>query len=327
MTLSLTDSYFRKFEYLRLSITDACNFKCNYCLPNGYKPSSCEKFLNKDEISRLVKCFVELGLWKIRITGGEPTLRHDFEKIIEIISNVNGVQSVVASTNGFRLAKYAQAFYNAGLRGVNVSIDSLNPEEFYKITGNNELLNILQGIEKVLQIGYNSVKINVVLLKGFNENSLINYLDYVKNRTVSVRFIELMQTNENKKYFQKHHINPNFIKKYLLQLGFSEKSRSPGDGPAVIFIHSSFKGSIGIIAPYSKDFCTTCNRLRVSAHGNLKLCLFGQGGISLRHLLEDDSQKEDLKEFIINSLKLKQVSHFLNEGDSGDTPHLASIGG
>ena len=327
MDKQLQDTFGRRFSYLRLSITDACNFRCQYCLPNGYKKTSKEPFLSVDEIRRLVTALAELGMWKIRLTGGEPTLRREFEEIASTISLIPGVKKMAFTTNGYRLARSAQEFYNAGLRAVNVSVDSLDPETFHKTTGQNKLKDVLDGIQAAEDVGFESVKINAVLLKDFNESSLNSFLNFIREKKCDVRFIELMQTNENKAYFNEHHVSAQIMREKLIAQQWKLKPREEAEGPAEIWQHPEFLGRIGLIAPYATGFCSTCNRLRVSSLGHLRLCLFGVGGIHLRPLLQNDSQKEELKQLMIQSLTTKKESHYLQQGNSGDTPHFASIGG
>jgi len=325
--VSLVDKYDRAFPYLRLSITDICNFRCEYCLPDGYKCSSKSKFLNLNEIRRLVTAFAELGVWKIRLTGGEPSVRNDFTDIITIISKTPGVETTAFTTNGYRLKDNAQKWYDAGMRNLNVSIDSLNREKFHKITGHDRLTSILDGVEKSLEVGYDSVKVNVVLLKGINDDALVDYLDYVRRRPVTVRFIELMQTGDNLEYFKKRHLSAEVIQTKLLESGWTRNIRVNGAGPAVNFTHPDYSGAIGLIAPYSKDFCAGCNRLRITASGDLRLCLFGEIGVPLRDLLQHDDQKQALQERVMKQLDYKKSSHFLMQGETGLIPNLSATGG
>ncbi|VAX05128.1 Cyclic pyranopterin phosphate synthase (MoaA) [hydrothermal vent metagenome] len=325
--MSLVDKYDRAFPYLRLSITDICNFRCEYCLPDGYKCGSKSKFLSLDEIRRLVTAFAELGVWKIRLTGGEPSVRNDFIEIINIISNARGVETPAFTTNGYRLKANAQKWYDAGMRNLNVSIDSLNREQFHKITGHDRLVSVLEGVEKSLEVGYDSVKVNVVFLKGVNDNALPDYLDYVRRRPVTVRFIELMQTGDNLEYFKKRHLSAEVIQTKLLEGGWTRNIRINGAGPAVNFTHPYYMGAIGLIAPYSKDFCAGCNRLRITATGDLRLCLFGEIGVPLRDLLQHDDQKQALQERVMKQLDYKKSSHFLLQGETGLIPNLSATGG
>jgi cyclic pyranopterin phosphate synthase len=323
----LEDQFGRKFPYLRLSITDVCNFRCTYCLPDGYKKSCAPDFMNVGEIERLVNVFAELGTSKIRITGGEPTVRKNFIDIARTISSTEGIRKTALTTNGYKLPQRVQSFYDAGLRALNISVDSFDPQLFHKITGHNRLSEVLEGIDAAISTGFDSVKINTVLLKNQNDNDMSSYMDFIRERDISIRFIELMQTGDNQDFFKKKHVRSDVISNYLLSEGWIVQSRGDDAGPAIEYRHPDYVGSIGIIAPYSKDFCKSCNRLRITAHGDLRLCLFGNGGYSLRHLLQRDDQKEELKDTIVNLLYFKHSSHFLAQGDTGATSNLALLGG
>ncbi|UAT42876.1 GTP 3',8-cyclase MoaA [Anaplasmataceae bacterium AB001_6] len=325
---ALKDKFGRLFPYLRLSITDVCNFRCSYCLPNGYiKCNNKPRFLSQNEIANLVDAFASLGVTKIRITGGEPTVRKDFTQIAKLISDHPGIEKTSFTTNGYLLKDKAKCWHDAGLTHVNVSIDSLNEKIFHAVSGRNLLHKVQQGVESAIKVGFQQVKINVVLLKGVNGNALKDFLPWVKNTNISIRFIELMQTGDNLKYFQKYHISTKIITDQLSIEGWKNKPRALDSGPAQEYVHEDYKGSIGIIAPYSKDFCKGCNRLRVTSIGDLRLCLFGNQGTSLRHLLQTSEQKSLLRKLIIEQLNYKSSSHFLAYGNTGLTKHLASIGG
>lgn len=326
-SLPLKDAFDRNFPYLRLSITDICNFRCEYCLPEGYHCSSKPSFLNKEEIRRLVTAFSELGVWKVRLTGGEPSVRKDFTEIIEQVNNIDGIETLAFTTNGYKLTQNARKWHDAGINALNISIDSLRHDVFHHITGHDRLKDVLTGIEECLEIGYNKIKINCVLLKGVNDDELDNYLNYVKHRPITVRFIELMQTGDNLTYFRKRHLSANVVRTALLKQGWIENIRENGAGPAVNFTHPDYQGAIGLIAPYSKDFCNGCNRLRITATGDLRLCLFGEIGIPLRPLLQSDDQKAELQQKIIKQLDYKKSSHFLADGKTGLIPNLSSTGG
>jgi cyclic pyranopterin phosphate synthase len=323
----LIDRFGRTFPYIRLSLTDICNYKCSYCLPNGYKKSGKANFLSTAEIYRLLSAFAELGTWKVRLTGGEPTLRKDFLDILNTVSSVPGIKKIALTTNGYKLEERAKSYYDAGLRSINISIDSFNPSKFKNITGHNRLLQTLKAVKLCSSLGYESIKLNAVLLKNVNENELDEYLEFLKDSDLSIRFIELMQTGDNAAFFQKYHISSEYISSQLLNSGWELLSREEGDGPAAVYAHKNYKGTIGLIAPYSKSFCDTCNRLRISSNGDMHLCLFGQGGYPLRSFLSSDDQKNELQEKIIDLMKFKLKAHNLYEGDSGIREHLASIGG
>jgi cyclic pyranopterin phosphate synthase len=328
---TLTDTFGRKFPYIRLSITDVCNYKCTYCLPQGYKknPGDTRSFMSAEEISRLAKALSELGVCKIRLTGGEPTVRKDFFDILKDIKLNSNIPKVTMTTNGYQLDKIAHQLHEAGLDGINISIDSLNRDIFKKLTGHDRLLEILEGIKILQKLNFKSIKVNAVLLKGINDNNENFELfgNFIRENNIDFRFIELMQTGDNLDYFKKNHISSKIFKDYLEKNNWIHQTHGKDAGPALNFIHPEHKGKFGIIAPYSKDFCKTCNRLRITSRGDLRLCLFGNTGISIRHLLQNDSQKEELVDLIIKQLHLKKESHYLELGDTGITPNLSSTGG
>lgn len=323
----LQDGFSRRFHYLRLSLTEACNFRCTYCLPDGYRPNGKKSFLTLEEIQRVVTAFADLGVKKVRLTGGEPSMRRDLPEIIQAVSNTAGIETLAMTTNGYRLKDRAKLWFDAGLRDLNVSIDSLDPRQFQLITGENKLAEILDGIEAAQQAGYRKIKVNTVLLKNLNDHELSQFLFWLKQQPIQLRLIELMQTGEMDERFRKHHQSGLPIKARLLREGWIQQDRSLTDGPAEVFSHPDYQGQIGLIMPYSKDFCSNCNRLRVSSTGKFHLCLFGEQGINLREFLQSDSQLDELKVQILNGLAGKRETHYLHDGDSGITPHLASIGG
>jgi cyclic pyranopterin phosphate synthase len=311
-------------------LTDACNFRCTYCLPDGYqKPCGLNEPLSVREIHHLVSAFAALGFCKIRLTGGEPSLRRDLVEIVETVSSIEGIEAVALSTNGARLKYDVAALRAAGLTALNVSLDSLDPQVFERMTGSgaSKHADILAGIDKAFAMGFDSVKLNAVLMKGVNDSALDEYIAWVKDRDVSVRFIELMRTGRNRELFEAHHISGDVVHESLKARGWQRAERKSADGPAVVYRHSEYRGQIGVIAPYSHDFCSTCNRLRVSSLGNLRLCLFGEGEESLRDLLQDPDDKERLVARVQRVLGCKPDSHYLQEGKYGKTWNLSAIGG
>jgi len=323
---TLTDGFGRRFRYLRLSVTDVCNFRCEYCLPNGYQGTP-TGFMNVDEIRRLVAGFAELGTTKVRLTGGEPMVRKDFMDIVDVVRATPGIEKLAMTTNGYRLRETAADLRAAGIDAINISIDSLESERFEEITGDRRFDKVVDSVDACLEQGFDAVKINTVLLKGLNDHQLPDFFEYVRTRPVALRFIELMQTGDNQEYFEKRHVSGNVVRDRLLAAGWQRKERGPVDGPAVEYTHPEHAGRIGLIAPYAPGFCDTCNRLRVTARGGLRLCLFGHGSQNLRPFLQRDDDREQLKACVLTALWGKKASHFLHEGDFGDTPHLASTGG
>ena len=329
--IQLKDSFGRTFPYIRLSITDVCNFKCGYCLPNGYKidRSDNRKFLSLNEIRRLAKALSELGVNKIRLTGGEPTVRKDFFDIVKTIKENSGIKKTVITTNGYHLDKIAQKLKDFGLDGVNISIDSLNREIFKRVTSHDRLDEILRGIEILQSLNFQNIKINAVLLKGINddEKDFNEWSNFIEKNKIDFRYIELMQTGDNLDYFKKYHVPAAKFTNYLIKNNWIIQTFGRDAGPAKNYINPKFKGKFGIIAPYSKDFCKSCNRLRITAKGDLRLCLFGNTGINIRHLMQKDEQLEELKDLILKQLNYKKKSHYLELGDTGLTKNLSTTGG
>lgn len=330
----LADHHGRQFKYLRLSVTEKCNFRCSYCLPNGYSPkhnslnqNSTNSFLSLNEINNLVQVFSDLGVEKIRLTGGEPTLRSDIVSIVETIKDHSPVKTVALTTNGFRLNSILCDLKLAGLDALNISLDSLNQQKFNSLTGSDLKDQILKTIEQAIKLNFSKIKINCVLLKDINDIEFLDFLQFVKNKPVSVRFIELMQTNDNSIFFKKHHMSVSSLQNVLMQMGWEKLSSVITDGPAQEYQHPEYMGRIGVISPYSKNFCQNCNRLRISATGRLRLCLFGQGDFELRPYLQDKSQFFELQEKIFSVLPIKKAAHQLHENIFGDMSSLSTIGG
>ena len=327
----LKDSFGRKFPYIRLSISDVCNFKCGYCLPDGYKidKSDNRTFINTEEIKRLARALSELGVSKIRLTGGEPTIRKDFFEIIKIIKENSGIKKTAITTNGYKLDKIANDIKNSGLDGINISIDSLDPKTFKKITGHDRLEEILRGIKNLQKLNFKNIKINAVLLKGINdtEQDFDSWAQFIKNNEIDFRYIELMQTGDNLDYFNKYHVPSKKFIDYLNNNNWIIQTFGKDAGPAKNYLNPKFKGKFGVIAPYSKDFCKSCNRLRITAKGDLRLCLFGNTGINIRHLMQKDNQIEELKDLILKQLNFKKESHYLEIGETGLTKNLSTTGG
>jgi len=323
----LTDTIGRRFEYLRLSLTDVCNFRCTYCLPEGYrKVAARAPDLSVDEIRRAVTAFARLGLWKVRLTGGEPTLRPDFTHIAKTVAAVPGIRRLAMTTNGYRLAERAAEWRDAGISAINISVDSLDPARFASITGHDRLEEVLRGVAAAKAAGFDSIKLNAVLMRGVNDDELAAMVAFVQDHDLSLRFIEVMRTNDNAAFFRERHVAGQSVIARLEAAGWTRMARAAGAGPAVEYAHPDASGRIGIIAPYARDFCASCNRLRLSSDGKLHLCLFGDGGLDLRPLLQDGAEAA-LGARIVALTATKTPAHRLHQGNSGATPHLASIGG
>ncbi len=324
----LTDSYARRFTYLRLSVTEACNFRCNYCLPEGTDCSTARRTseLSLEEIERLVSAFAQLGIRKVRLTGGEPSLRRDLADIIACCKNTPGIDTVALTTNGYRLERDLPSWQAAGLDALNVSVDSLDATNFALITGHDKLRSVLAGLELAERLGIRQIKVNCVLMRDYNANEIGNFLNFVRERPVTLRLIELMQTGDNTEFFRRNHVRGTLIAEQLRAQGWQSQARAPHAGPAQEYRHPDYLGGIGLITPYGKDFCASCNRLRVASDGKLFLCLFADQHQDLRPLLREENPAA-LQNFIHLVLDNKAESHFLQREQTGATRHLAMIGG
>ena len=322
----LRDAFGRDLHYLRLSVTDRCNFRCVYCLPQGCPSAGAGAPLSRAEIGRLVRALAGLGFWKVRLTGGEPTLRADICEVVREIAATRGIRRVGLTTNGYRLARIAPELRDAGLTTINVSVDSLEPERFHRITGTRLLDRVVAGIEAALGAGI-AVKVNAVLLQGMDDAELGRFLAWTRTQPLTVRFIELMETGDNGALFRQARLPASEVREKLERLGWTRLPRDAGDGPAVNFGHPDHAGKAGLISAYSGGFCDTCNRLRVSSAGDLKLCLFGEQSVSLRPLLQSDGSEAALMERIESAVTAKPRAHELAAGRCGPTANLAMTGG
>lgn len=323
----LVDATGRRLEYLRLSVTEKCNFRCTYCLPGGCPKGAAEQPLSAPEIRRLLAAFAELGFRKVRLTGGEPTLRTDILELVAAAAATPGVRHVGMTTNGYRLRGLARDLADAGLSCLNVSVDSLDPERFTALTGCGQLDQVVGGVEAALAAGIPRIKVNAVLMKGTDEDELERFLLWARDVPITIRFIELMQMGGDTGFFDRHHVPAAEVERWLLARGFAPVPRERIDGPSTDYAHPGHRGRIGLIAPYKQGFCSTCNRLRVSSVGNLKLCLFADRELPLRPLLQADGQRGELVAAVRTAVGAKPPSHHLDEGRTGNLRSLASIGG
>ncbi len=324
---NLSDGFGRRFSYVRLSVTEVCNFRCTYCLPDGWKKSGPLSFLSPAEIANLATAFAGVGVSKVRLTGGEPSVRTDLIDIIANLAGVDGIEKIAMTTNGWNLDRCVTRWRNAGLSHLNVSVDSLDRQTFHDITGHDKLPVVMSGIDTALGLDFAAVKLNAVLLKGTACNGFDAWAEFVRQRPVAVRFIELMRTGDNADYFAANYVKGSVVTDWLAERGWRPVDKLKDGGPAVEYAHPDYLGRIGLIAPYAAGFCDGCNRLRVTARGKLRLCLFGEGGCDLRDLMQSAADRESLTRRISAALSGKAAGHRLHENVSGDLRHLAELGG
>ena len=325
----LADLFSRKFSYLRLSVTEVCNFKCAYCLPEGFQipAPGLEPELGAREISNLLHGFALAGFSKVRFTGGEPTIRRDLPELIESAARTRGFQKIALSTNGWNLRRIAGDLKKAGLTHLNVSVDSLDEARFARLSGRDVLGEVLSGVEESLRLGFQAVKLNAVLHRDTVEADWNSFLKYTRKMPVSVRFIELMRTRDRAEYRDQHFSGAGEMQRLLRSGGWKPVPRSPDSGPALEYRHEDHAGTIGLIAPHSEGFCESCNRLRVTSRGGLRLCLFGEEDLPLRAHLGSEKSAEALPGILQEHLRAKPERHFLQEGRTGLMNHFSTVGG
>lgn len=279
----MQDSWGRTIDYLRLSVTEACNFRCIYCAPNGHRAPIAPP-LSREEIERVVRAAVKLGITRIRLTGGEPLARRDIVEIVGAIASIEGVRDLALTTNGVRLAELAGALRSAGLSRVNVSLDSLRRDRFARIVGRDAFDTVWRGIQVAAEAGLAPLKINVVLMKGVNDDEVGDFARLTLEHAWHVRFIELMPVGASetaRNFFDEHFVSASQVCRRLPGL---EPVGVPliGNGPARIFRLHNTRGTIGLITPASEHYCGACNRIRVSAQGRVRPCLFDEHGFDMR---------------------------------------------
>jgi GTP 3',8-cyclase len=320
----LIDPYSRTIDYLRLAVTDRCNLRCVYCMPpEGVPHLRHEDVLTYEEILRFLRVSVQAGIRKVRLTGGEPLVRKDLDYFIREAARLNPAVDISLTTNGTLLAGQAEALAAAGLTRVNVSIDSLNPDTFRRITRKGRLSDALEGVQAALDAGLDPVKINVVVLEHLIEE-LEDFVELVHRLPVHVRFIEYMSPCGV--FDKSYYVSAEDIKTRLAEFGELRSSEPPpGAGPARYFSLPGARGLMGFISPVSSHFCPDCNRLRLTADGNMKPCLFSSQEDDIREILRTHSKDEPILEAIRVSLSRKPRDHRGLEGSPGRT--MSQIGG
>lgn len=331
----MVDKYNRTIDYLRLSVTDHCNMNCCYCRPGGecFQREGRSDLLSFEEIYLLCECFSELGIRKIKVTGGEPLIRPGVLSLIKHIKHLPGIEQVTLTTNGLCLEESAKELAFMGIDGINVSLDSFLPDCFSKITGvkkgEEALDRILRGMKKAIQLG-TPLKINTVLMRGENEKELDSFLQMAKTWPVSVRFIEMMPIGEGIR-FQTISGEEILCRLRVLEDGIRACEKYLGNGPAVYYKAEGWKGQIGFIRAVTEPFCRSCNRIRMTADGKLRLCLAYEEGVDLQSMCREGKTKEEIKEVIQKAVLKKPAAHpfdqWKKEGRDEIGKNMWQIGG
>lgn len=302
----MIDNYNRNINYLRVSITDRCNLRCVYCMPKeGVSVIGHNDILKYEEILRVVNVAVKTGIVKVRVTGGEPLVRKGVVDFLTSLKTIDGLKDISLTTNGILLENFAEGLFNAGIRRINVSLDSLNPEKYASITRGGNLKAVLRGIDKVYKTGFSPIKINVVVIKGVNEDEVLDFAKLSIEKPYQVRFIELMPVGEAGADNNDKHVSNDSVMEKIGKYHILEPVSGPGnktDGPARIYRIQGGRGEIGFISPVSHHFCESCNRLRLTADGHLRACLLSDEENDLKDPLRSgcsDPELEDLIKTII----------------------------
>ncbi|NWH54308.1 MOCS1 protein, partial [Fregata magnificens] len=306
----LTDSFGRQHNYLRISLTEKCNLRCQYCMPEeGVQLTPKSELLTAQEIITLASLFVKEGVEKIRLTGGEPLIRPDVVDIVGQLYKLEGLKTIAVTTNGINLARLLPRLKEAGLNAINISLDTLVPAKFEFIVRRKGFHKVMEGIHKATELGYRPVKVNCVVMRGFNEDELLGFVDFTKDLPLDVRFIEYMPFDGNKWNFKKMVSYKEMLDTIKQQWPELEKLPCEASSTAKTYKVPRFQGQISFITSMSEHFCGSCNRLRITADGNLKVCLFGNSEVSLRDHLRSGASEEELVQIIGAAVGRKKKQH------------------
>ncbi len=326
----LIDPFRRHITYLRLSVTDRCNLRCRYCMPeHGVAKLDHNDILTYEEFLRVVTAAASEGMTKIRLTGGEPLVRRGLPDFIREIVSIPGILDLRLTTNGVLLAGQASELLAAGIKRVNISLDSLNRETFRQITGRDEFESVWRGIQKALETGFDKVKVNVVIIRGTNDHELMSFVRLIENLPIELRFIEFMPLGRVDFWSRERVVSVQEIKDRIRPLGeLIAKSHLDSDGPARVYTLPGAVGTLGFISPVTDHFCETCNRLRLTADGKLRLCLLSNREMDLRGPLRDGATMEELKGLLKEAVNNKPGRHLLDQdAHSADSRGMSLIGG
>jgi cyclic pyranopterin phosphate synthase len=324
----LFDSYHRHIDYLRISITDRCNLRCFYCSDGSFPHLPRHEVLSYEEIQRVVQAAATLGVKKVRLTGGEPLVRPNLERLVELLASIEGVDDISLTTNGLLLAHQATLLKEAGLKRVNISLDTLNRERFIAISGHDRLGKVLAGIEVARQIGLDPVKINTVVLKGTNDDEILDFARKTVDDDWHVRFIEYMPILEKGNDLSRLVVVSDMMRLIEENLGILKPCRiSSGAGPAQYYCLPGAKGTIGFIRPLSECFCDNCNRFRLTSEGQLHPCLLSDDEVDLKKALREGASIGELVELIEKAVSDKPQQHYLPVVSALSKRQMRQIGG
>ncbi|KAL9242119.1 hypothetical protein vseg_016151 [Gypsophila vaccaria] len=325
----LIDSFGRLHTYLRISLTERCNLRCHYCMPaDGVELTPSSDLLSQDEIVRLGNLFVSAGVNKIRLTGGEPTVRKDIEEICAQLSELKGLTTLAMTTNGISLARKLPKLKESGLTSLNISLDTLVPAKFEFMTRRKGHQKVMESINAAVDLGYNPVKVNCVVMRGFNEDEMCDFVELTREKPINIRFIEFMPFDGNVWNVKKLVPYPEMMGTVLKKFPGLQRLNDHPTETAKNFQIEGHCGTVSFITSMTEHFCAGCNRLRILADGNLKVCLFGPSEVSLRDPMRSGADDSELREIIGRAVKLKKSSHagMLDIANTANRP-MIHIGG
>jgi cyclic pyranopterin phosphate synthase len=331
----LTDLFSRTISYLRLSVTDRCNLHCIYCRPAEAEEKKLKQrdILTYEELLRVIQAAVALGMSKLRLTGGEPLMRRDLIRFIEQVARLGSLNDIRITTNGILLKAHAEQLRSAGIRSINISLDTLHPQRFARITGLDCFQQVWQGIQKAQELDFAAVKLNVVVMRGINDDELLDFARLSLDRALQIRFIEFMPLGKDSRWHEDSYISSREIQSRLAPLGdLLPLPRHASDGPAMMFqLGAEAKGQLGFISPLSHHFCDRCNRLRLTSEGKLRACLLHDAELDLRSLLRQGCSDADIQNALLTTVRNKPQGHGLTERlqqqEGGCHGRMSRIGG
>lgn len=323
----MQDQYSRHIEYLRISITDRCNLRCTYCMPEkGVAFVPHESILSFEEILRVIKVSTNIGFSRFRITGGEPLVRKGVVDFLAKAAAIPGVEDLMLTTNGILLPGMAGDLKAAGVDRINISLDTFDPDRFREITRGGDVNKVLEGIFKSLEVGLTPVKLNVVVVRGFNDHEIPKFMDLARTYPINVRFIELMPIGASSDR-RSDFVGIEEMKRVMGIENLLPIQTIRGGGPAEYYKPEGFAGSIGFISALSRHFCKTCNRVRLTADGKLRPCLHSSNELDLRPVLRESGSDQDLELVLKEAIWQKPSQHHMNEQSWQDQRIMSQIGG
>jgi len=326
----LEDEFRRKITYLRVSVTDKCNLRCIYCMPDAGLPWIPKaQMLSYEEIVSLVEAAASVGVRSVRLTGGEPLVRPDLPRLIGQLCAIDGIEDIALSTNGLLLAEHIDDLVRAGLRRVNISLDTLREDRFFAIARRKGLQLVLDAIDAALEYGLAPVKLNCVVMRGQNDDEIADFAALTRSRPIFVRFIEMMPVHENVELQHDLYLSAAEILERVEEIDSISPIPGPhGNGPARYYSFEDAPGAVGVISPLSHEYCQSCNRVRLSADGRLRLCLFGDYELELRSVIRAGASRESIARMLQDSMLIKPERHHLELGKTASAMRAFSeIGG